>query len=208
MKNIFGLYYKLVYILKKSMNEKLNPDQSLRIIEEMIQNSKMNYKKNHGIYFLFWGYLSIVIVTLFLILKNTVGFPAAHYVWPLFFLGFIFNIYQARKQGKEKLVSTKLDRIIRNVWLGVSIGMAVFYGASPILGWKMLPITLVVTSIATYTHGVIISFKPFIIGAFVMMLLASISFYMTNIDVILGLFVVAILIGYIIPGHMLRSEHV
>lgn len=190
------------------MEENLQPDQSLKIIEEMIQNSKSNYKKHHGIYFLFWGYLSIGIVALFLLLKMTVGFPQAHYVWPLFFVGFIFNIYQSRKHGKARLVTTKIDRIINKVWLGVSIGMAVFYGASPILGWKMLPITLVVVGIASYAHGAIISFKPFIVGAFVMMFLASISFYMPNEDVVLGLFVLAVLVGYIIPGHLLRKQDV
>lgn len=188
------------------MEKEMTNEESLRIIEEMIAASKTNYKKHHGIYFLFWGYLAIGIILLFLVLRNTVGESQAHYVWPLFFLGFLFNFLQMRKNGKSRPVVTKVDKMIGKIWLGVSFGMAVLFGASPILGWKMLPMTLLVMGIATYTHGAILGFKPFVIGAFVLLIMASVSFYMPDINMVLGLFVAGVFFGYITPAHLLRNE--
>ncbi|MCR9064645.1 MAG: hypothetical protein NXI00_11805 [Cytophagales bacterium] len=184
----------------------METEKSLQIIEDMINASKTNYKRHHGIYFLFWGYLSIIVVSLFMILKNTVGMPVANYVWGLFFLGFVFNIYQMRRSARERPVVSKIDKMVAKVWLGVSIGIATLFGASPVLGWMMLPLVLVVIAIATYIHGAILSYKPFIFGSILMFILASISFYMPSIDVVLGLFVAGIVLGYLLPGHMLRNE--
>ncbi len=188
------------------MKKTLTGEESLKLIEEMIQASKNNYKKHHGIYFLFWGYLSIAVVGLFAILRSTVGFPEAHYVWFLFLLGFVFNFLQMRKGRNSRPVVTKIDVVIGKIWLGVSFGMATLFGAGPVLTDKMFPLSLVVIAIATYAHGAIISFKPFMVGAFIMLLAASISFYMPNSDVVLGLYVGGLLLGYIIPGHMLRNQ--
>ncbi|MFT5886493.1 MAG: hypothetical protein ACI9IP_002961 [Arcticibacterium sp.] len=188
------------------MEKTLTNEGSLKLIEEMIQASKNNYKKHHGIYFLFWGYLSVAIVGLFAILRSTVGIPQAHYVWFLFLLGFVFNIVQAKKGRNSRPVVTKIDAIVGKIWLGVSFGMATLFGAGPVLEHYMFPLSLVVIAIATYAHGAIINFKPFIIGAFILLVTASISFYMPNIDVVLWLYVGGIFVGYIIPGHMLRNQ--
>ncbi|MEO5648203.1 MAG: hypothetical protein ABIQ56_07550, partial [Chitinophagaceae bacterium] len=58
-----------------------------------------------------------------------------------------------------------------------------------------------------YIHGSAIRFKPLIIGAYVNWTAAIGIFLVKDFAIAMLISSVAILVGYLIPGYMLRSEY-
>ena len=72
-------------------NKKLNEQESLALITQMIQNSKKGLVVGSGNSFLFWGYLTLAVsIAIFLLLYitgNQSWFPRCGRPKPLYFKG-------------------------------------------------------------------------------------------------------------------------
>lgn len=184
-----------------------NSKEQLAYIEEMIATAKGNLSDS-SIYFLIWGWLVFIaaVCNYYLLeIQQSVN----HWLpWPILMsLGAVISIGVGIKRGKKQTVVTKIDKMVRSLWLGFTITLFVVLGGLGVLGPKVVyPFFMALYGMGTFVSGSAINFKPLQIGAVASWVCASIAFYQTDFSNHLILLAVAILSSYIIPGHLLSSK--
>lgn len=190
----------------------LTPEESFKIINKAISNFKINYRE-YANTFLLWGWiLTLASFSNFIILKilhskeayNLMGFYSLGN-WVVFgIIGFIILYFMERKINKDKKVYSYLESYIKKLWI---VAAASFFIAI-ILCIKLEiappPIMLLIAGIATTTSGLLIKFKPMIIGGMSFFIFSIATTFVSNeyIALIVG---AAIICGYLIPGYLLKS---
>jgi len=190
----------------------LSPEESLTIIRQSIANFKMNFKE-YAMYFLLWGWmLTFASFSNFIILRilhareayELMG-PLSLGNWGVFGLtGFIIQLFMDRKISRNKKVHSHLEGYIRNIWMVAAIGFFVGTFVCFQLNIDPPPIMLLIAGVATTTSGVMIKFKPVIVGGIVFFVFSIATSFVHN-EYIALLTGAAILLGYVIPGYYLKS---
>ncbi|MBC8181420.1 hypothetical protein H8E88_09880 [candidate division KSB1 bacterium] len=190
----------------------LTPEESFDLINKAISNFKMNYKESAKT-FLLWGWmLTLASFSNFIILKflhnnEAYGLMGIYSLgnWAVFaIIGFIIQFFMLRNINKDKKVYSYLESYIKKLWI---VTAASFFIAT-ILCIKLEiappPIMLLIAGIATTTSGLLIKFRPLIIGgmSFFIFSIATTFVSNENIALIVG---AAIICGYLIPGYFLKS---
>lgn len=184
--------------------------EGLEIIQSMINRAKDKFSEN-GFLYLLWGWIVFLCSITHFILMNYTEVKKPELVWMTCWVVVIFQaIYLARKKKKLQ-VRTYTDDIIGYVWLAFVISMFLMgflFGA--VLGdeyYRMVsPGFLVLYGIPTFLSGIILRFRPLIIGGIscwllsVLVIFVDISYQMLFLSA-------AMLIAWIIPGYMLRAKY-
>jgi hypothetical protein len=190
----------------------LTPEESFDLISKHISNFKLNYKESGNI-FLLWGWiLTFASFSNFIILKVLHSKGAYELMgllsisnWIAFVLiGFIVQFFMLRKTNMDKKAHSYLESYIKNLWI---VAAASFFIGAFIcfkLGITPPPIMLLIAGIATTTSGILIKFRPVIIGGLAFFIFSIAATFVSNeyISLLTG---VAIICGYLIPGYFLKS---
>ena len=97
-------------------NKKLNEQESLELITQMIQNTKFKMVKYAGTPFLVWGYMTVVTSLLVWYLLKETGNYYWQFLWLLMpAVSYPVTIYSQRK--KQRMARTYIDRIVGYVWV-------------------------------------------------------------------------------------------
>ena len=190
----------------------LTPEESFDLINKHISNFKLNYKVSGNI-FLLWGWLlTLASFSNFIILKILDSQEAYHLMgilsisnWILFALiGFLFLFIMERKTNKDKKVHSYLESNIKNLWIVAAAAFFIGTFLCVQLGINPPPIMLLIAGIATTTSGLLIKFRPVVLGGIAFFAFSIASTYISNeyLALIVGL---AIICGYLIPGYLLKS---
>ncbi|MFO7619938.1 MAG: hypothetical protein R6W81_01555 [Bacteroidales bacterium] len=190
----------------------LTPEESFAIINKAISNFKMNYKES-GKSFLLWGWmLTFASFSHFVILRILYSKEAYELVG-LFSLGiwiisglvaFTIQLFMDRKMNREKKVYSYLDIYLKKIGYitAISFSVAIFI----CIKQEILPppVMLLVGGIITSVAGVLLKFKPLIIGGMAFFLFSIASTFVSNeyIALVAG---TAIICGYLIPGYFLKA---
>lgn len=189
-------------------NENFTPEQSLQLINKMITEVKQELHDN-GFFFLFWGWLVFIsAIANYTLMKMESGY--AYYVWPILMPlgGIITGVYSiTRKKKSNKRVKTVIDRAMMYTWIAFGIALFIVLYSGSFLGFdKVYPFVLLVYGIGTFITGGIIKMKLLVFGGVVCWILAVIAFY-ASFDIQLLLLAAALVIAYIIPGHVINSNY-
>jgi len=187
--------------------EQLSPEQSLRLIQSMINKTKQDMSDN-SIYFLVWGWITFIACTGQFILKHFVKYEQHYQVWWLLVIGIIFSIYQGIKEGKSKKAKTYVGDSIKYLWIGMGISYFVLSMILSKIGWNssVFPFFIMMYGLGTFVSGSILHFRPLIIGG-VIAWVAAIAAVYAEYDYQMLFGAAAILISYIIPAYLLRSRN-
>jgi hypothetical protein len=199
--------------------DNLTPEESFDIINKAISNFKMNYKEN-ALVFLLWGWiLTLASISNFIILKIVSNWEAHELMagkwelkglyilgnWIVFCLiGFIILYFMVRKINKYKKVYSHIDKFIEYLWWSTA---ASFVFATVIcfrLRIEPPVLMLLIAGIATTTTGLVIKFKPLIIGGISFFIFSIATTFVTN-EYLALLVGAAIICGYLIPGYFLKA---
>jgi hypothetical protein len=187
----------------KNQTETMTAQQSLDIIAGMIAQAKGNARRNNFFY-LFWGWVVVVAnIGMFALTKMHYAQPYA--VWLITLPAWIFTLYKAFKDGKKEKTVSHFARISSSLWIcfGVSIFTLVFFGFK--INYELNPVILIVSAIPTIVSGVILNFRPFMIGGVVFWITGIICFLVTReVQPLIG--ALAVFCGYLIPGYMLKQK--
>jgi hypothetical protein len=187
----------------KTDDESLTTQQSLNIITEMINNAKGNVKEN-SIYFLLWGtVIAIADIGMFTLIK--VNYPHPYIVWLMAIPAWIVTMITGYRQGKRARVTSHLDRISAWSWFtfGIVIFTLVIFGR--VINWQLNPVIMLMSTIPTVVSGVLIKFRPLIIGGVCFWVFGILCFLVPDPwHFLVG--AVAVTVGYLIPGFMLRYK--
>lgn len=188
----------------ETQNDMLSPQQSLDLIQSMINEAKGNVRDN-SFYYLFWGWVLIVAhIGSFTLIKIEFDYPFA--VWLIVIPAWIISfVYGSRQRNKQKRTTTHLERVNITLWVsfGVLAVVIPFFGS--FINYQINPIILLVGSMATLASGVILKFKPLMIGGVIFFVFGLPCFFVSNEYQSL-LSALAITLGYLVPGYLLKSQ--
>lgn len=188
-------------------NKQLNSAESLELIQRMISQSRSNLEKGTGTAFLIWGYTSILISTLTLILIYLTLNPLYNWLfWAIPVIGWPTMYFVLEKQ--EKPVRTHIDRIIGIVWLVIGIVASLIpltQFIRPGINVMIIPLEALILGIGAAISGLVYRFTPFTVSGFISIV---ISFALLTFDLAywlyVSLFILMFIVSMIIPGHILN----
>lgn len=186
-------------------NEKMmTGEESLRIISEMLNKTRANFRQG-SFHLLFWGWLIVICSLLEFGLTHFTRSTHPWYAWMLVIPGVFVSMGYGITTGRKLKMHTYADSVWMWTWIAFLISMILLF----IIHAKSLdtvtPYILMLVGFPTFVSGVIIKFKPLIIGGISFWIFAL----LTNFGgpVIGPLCVpVAMIIGYLIPGYMLKNK--
>lgn len=190
--------------------ENISEKESLQIIESMINKAKNQFSENGHLYLL-WGWTVLICSLSQFILMYFVNFEKHYLVWLATWLVFFYQIFYLRKERRRQIVRTYTDSIIGFVWITFVILMFLFgFLFGRVMGedyyYFMYPGFLALYGMPTFLSGIILRFKPLVIGGICCWILSIVSAY-TPADFQLLLIPVAMIAAWIIPGYRMKAKY-
>jgi hypothetical protein len=191
-------------------NEKnFNPNDSLALIESMINTAKNRFSENGHLYLL-WGWTVLVCsIAHFVMIQLQVTFiKDPGMVWMLTWIAAIYQMVFLSKKKKQRKVKTYTDEIGIYVWMafGVMMLISLFLMAKNNMWDKTYPVFLTLYGMPTFLSGVVLRFKPLRIGGIICWILAIASAFVST-DYQLLLLAAAVIAAWITPGYLLRAKY-
>lgn len=185
-------------------DEITNSEQSLELIHRMIKTAQHEIEDD-SFYFLLWGWAVFVACVLnFILLKVGYAYPFIGWLTLMPLAGVATSVYSSKKK-KEVKVKSYIDSLMGYVLSSflVCLFMTLFFQSK--LGLNTYPMVMMVYGFWLFISGGALKFKPLIIGGVINWIIAAFSFFI-GFELQLIALGVAVLLGYIIPGHMLKNK--
>jgi hypothetical protein len=184
--------------------------ESLQIIHSMINRAKNRFSED-GFLYLLWGWVVLLCsVTQYMLLKFTT-FQQHYLVWMLTWAAVVYQVFYLNRKHRKKQVRTYTDDIVKYVWISFAIAifiMGFLFGR--ILGpdyYKMMDAGfLVLYGIPTFMSGIILRFRPLVIGGIACWALSILAAFVASVEQLLFISA-AMIVAWIIPGYLIRSKY-
>ncbi len=185
----------------------LKPEESLKIIEDIIETEKLRFAES-GFIYLFWGWLIIAVAIAQFVLIQ-INYQYSYLVWFLMVIGSIYTAYYySRKNKKEKTAKLSVGgRVMFATWLVITLNIfiAAFLLYADFAN-VMLFVILSFIAFGTIVSGAIYRFKPLILGGIAGNIVAFASLHIDYgyWDLLI---ILAVVFSNIIPGYILRNKY-
>ncbi len=188
------------------IEEKFSPEQSLQVIQSMIEKVKKDVQDN-SFYFLMWGWLVFIAALLHFALMMFTDFKQPYHAWNLMLIGVIVSIIKGIKESRKEKVKTYVGETMN--YFGISLGIT-YAGLAFIFGkfnlWiYSFPIYILLYAVACFFMGSIMQFVLLKWAGLSCLLIVIVSVYV-DYQWQLLLMALAVLLAYIIPGHILKTR--
>ena len=186
--------------------ENFSAQDSLRVIQSMIDRAKENVK-NNSFYFLLWGWLVFITAILNFILMKFTDIKQPYIVWNIMWLGVIASIIKGIRTGRSEKVKTYLGETMR--YFGIS--MAIIYCSFAFIFGKYdlwqysFPFYILIYAAACFFMGSMMQF-PLLKWTGLLCLPIMIVSVFVKYEWQLLFLALAVLLSYIIPGHILSIK--
>lgn len=186
--------------------ENFSAAESLKIIRSMIDKTKENISEN-SFYFLLWGWLIFSAAILHFILMKFTDFAYPYITWNLMWIGGIASMVKGIKESKKTVVKTFVGEAMK--YFGISqiilyAGLIFIFGRYDI--WeKSFSFYILMYAAACFFMGSLIQFPLLKWTGLLCLPIFVVSLYV-SFQWQLLLIALAILISYIIPGHVLSAK--
>ncbi|HNQ61490.1 MAG TPA: hypothetical protein PKJ62_03790 [Bacteroidia bacterium] len=178
--------------------------ESLELIHKMITAAKRDIE-NDSFHYLLWGWLVFIACVLqFSLMKMNLSL---NYIgWMILMpAGSIASMIYGYKQGKRRRIKTYTDEVIKYVLISFLVTLFTVLIFMPRLGLMTYPLIMMIYGLWLFTSGGIIQFRPLIIGGVLNWVLGITSVFL-HFEFQLIMLALAVLLGYIVPGYMLRNK--
>ena len=190
--------------------ENFSPEQSLQVIQSMIEKAKNQFSENGHLYLL-WGWTVFICSVAQFILLKIVHYEKHYLVWMACWLAFAYQFFYLRKKYRQQKVRTYADKMIGFVWMTFFILMVVigFLLGQSSTGeyYKLIgPVFLALYGMPTFLSGILLRFRPLVIGGIGCWILSALTRF---IEYEFGLLMLsaAMIIAWIIPGYILQKKY-
>jgi uncharacterized protein (UPF0333 family) len=186
--------------------ENFSPQQSLQLIDSMINKAKNRFNEN-GFLYLLWGWVIFISAIVHFAALKFQLFKKPEIIWVSTIAATLYQIFYLVKAKKKETVKTYSDGIIDAVWMcfGICMGILSFIVGKN-NGWEyMYPLVLMFYGIPTFLSGTVMQFMPLKLGGIACWLLAIIATFVSPLYYLL-LLALAVLIAWIIPGYLMSQK--
>lgn len=190
--------------------EKFSPEQSLQVIQSMIEKAKNQFSENGHLYLL-WGWVVLICSIAQFVLLKIVHYEKHYLVWIACWLAVIYQFIYLRRKHRQQRVRTYADRIIGFVWmtffiLMMLIGFLIGQKGSEEYYKLIGAVFLALYGMPTFLSGILLRFRPLMIGGIGCWVLSVLTRFI-DYDYGLLLLAAAMIIAWIIPGYILRTKY-
>lgn len=192
------------------MNEKeLTKEESLTLIQQMIRVARDDHREN-GEGWLIWGWLLFTASVLSfafaaLRIRGYIGFT-----WTaMLVVGLVIYVFGHVRKQRLKKVKTYLEDLLDKLGTAFFVSLFLMIAASSLGGDQNFGFGYyyILYAFWMYIHGSAIRFRPLLIGALVNWAAALAIFLITDFQYDMLVSAVAVLVGYLIPGYLLKAEY-
>lgn len=192
-------------------DENFDPEQSLQLIESMINRAKDKFAEDGSMYLL-WGWVVFFCSLSQFVLLHFFKSPYHYVVWFVSWFLVIYQVIYIRSRNKFKRVRTYTSYILGYVWVTfvIVIFLLAFLVGRLTTGEYYIhinPILLTVYGMPIFLSGIILRFKPLVIGGIGCWVLSIAAMLIPNYDYQFLMIPVAMIIAWIIPGYLLRAKY-
>lgn len=186
--------------------EKFSAEDSLRLIQSMIEKAKEDFSRN-SFFYLLWGWLIFIAALAQYVLMVIVEWPEHYLVWNLMWVGGIVSFVYGAKSYRRERVKTYMSESMSLFGIGTCISFSILVLVfSYHQAWYFaLPVFLVLYGFCSFVGAAILRFAPLrwaAIGCWIISVVAVFVKY----EVQLLLMALAVLAAYIIPGYWIRAK--
>lgn len=180
---------------------KLTPSDSLKLIADVISKTRDNIKAQ-SFCFLLWGWLIATASILFYVLHQYTSSKLFFLPFPLLVIpGIIITLIYYKRNSQ--MSETYLIGFLRQLWLVLAISFIIVVLISLLQKYPPFTYTLVIAGIGTLVSGLVMRFRPLIVGGVIFLLIAVGSIFVSdNVKPLLQ--GTAVITGYLIPGYLLK----
>ena len=173
----------------------------------MINKAKNRFSEN-GFLYLLWGWVILICCLSQFSLLYFFSYEGAYYIWYLTWIAVIGYVFYLNKKKKNRIIRTYTDEINGFVWLVFIIctALLVFILINAEAINYINPAILVMYGMPTFLSGIILKFRPLIIGGICCWLLSLLSL-LTEYDFQLLLIAIAVIAAWLIPGYLLQKKY-
>jgi hypothetical protein len=191
-------------------NDSFSASDSLQVIQQMIQAAKQEQKDN-GMGWIIWGWLLFAASALTYV-NLKMQWYSNYFFWNLFgiaslllLLYSVIRFFFFRGAVKVKTYTSDLFQKL-NIGFFISLMLIIVSinrGVNPVQGFSLL---LGLYGFWILIYGTALHFKPSVIGAYITWACAFAGLFVDTFDLTMILHAIAVLCGYIVPGHMAKNE--
>jgi hypothetical protein len=182
-----------------------NPHDSLKLIGEMITKARVNIASGAK-YFLLWGWAAFL-ACMGQFLLQWYGIQHAYLIWMLMPLCAVATLFMSRVDDRRSRVRTFVEDGMGYLWTGMGIAFAILVIIFIRSGWEhSMPVFILLYATGTFISGKLLKFRPMVAGAILTYFIAVTSVWVPlAYHSLMG--AAALLLSYIIPGHLLKKEN-
>ena len=188
----------------ENQEKMMTGEESLKIITEMINRSKVNINQS-SFHLLFWGWLIFACSLSEYLLMKFSDFTHPYYIWFFVIPGVFVSMIYGFVTGRKAKVHTYAEKLYTWTWVGFLITATVLFIVQSKRLDIVAPYILLLAGFPTFVSGFILKFRPLILGGLCFWIIALVVSFAGPAAAPLGM-PVAVLIGYLIPGYMLKNK--
>lgn len=183
-----------------------NQQDALQVLDEMINSSRYKVRQEAK-YFLLWGWMVFAAsVSHFVLLQMNIA--SSWLVWPVFMgLAGIVYIYMVVQSNSDRSAITYIDRVNKYLWGGILLPLLITTLVGGFMSWNAAyPFFMATYGWAAIVSGGLLKFRPLVTGGILSSLIGIVTIFISGSYILLML-ALAILAGFIYPGHaLIRAE--
>jgi len=186
--------------------KELSPQESLELIASMIESAKESISDRSN-FFLLWGWATMIGCLLQYYLFAVVHHPQHYLAWLVTPVALLLHVVFIIKNERHERVKTFINEANRYVWTIIGFAYLALAFVFLKVGWQYcFPFYILLYGLGTFISGSLLKFKPMKFGGAACLVLVVIAPHLNfALQILLSAF--AILISYIIPGHLLRKQY-
>jgi hypothetical protein len=181
--------------------KQMTAQESLELITAMIHQAKTGIRQK-SFYFLLWGWVvAIAFLGGFILLKA--GCQKPYLIWLITAPAGVLSFYYGFRIRRESGPATQLETIMMWSWVAFAITIIIFISFGRVVNYQLNALILAVSAIPTFVSGVVLRFRPMILGAIAFWIAGVVCFVVTyDWQLLVG--AVAVTLGYLVPGYLLK----
>ena len=198
--------------------ENMTTENSLRIITETMERSRMAIAKNSGKTILMWGVLVAVTSIVVYFLWSKTGNPAWNLLW--FAMGAIGGVFTAvNARNREKVPVNEISRVVGKTWMWYGLLTTAFFALiwvaalirskweqPGVINVNLTMIIVMMMGLASVVSGVVMRMKSIVACSVIATLLSVMFAFLVNGPEQILVFVILGVVGLVIPGLILQNK--